>query len=61
MGLIASVSVAPMASIAVAIIWAVAIAVISMAVVATTVATAIMSPGVSVVVGNLFSRGIALR
>ena len=54
-----SVSVAPMASIAVAIIWAVAIAIISMAVIATAVATAIMSPGVSVVVGNFFSRGIA--
>ena len=72
LGLIASGLVAPtvMASVAITIIGSVvAIAVIgsvvaiaiSMAVIATAGATAIMSPGVSVVVGNLFSRGIAFR
>jgi hypothetical protein len=59
LGLIASVLVAP-TSIAVAIIWAsVAIAIISMAISMAVIATAIMSTGVSVVVGNFFSRGIA--
>ena len=50
----ASVTVAIVGSVvAVTIIWSVIA--ISVAVIATTV----MSPGVSVVVGNLFSRGIA--
>jgi hypothetical protein len=70
LGLIASVLVAPtvMASVAITIIGSVvAIAVIgsviaiSIAVITTAVATAIMSPSVSVVIGNLFSRGIAFR
>jgi hypothetical protein len=59
-------SVAIMASIAIAIIWAcVAIAIIwasvAIAISIAVIATAVMSPGVSVVVGNLFSRGIAFR
>jgi hypothetical protein len=49
------------ASVAIAVIRPIAVAVIAMAVVATPVATAIMSPGVSVAVGNLFSWRVGLR
>ena len=57
----ASVAVSIIGSVvAIAIIRAVTVA-IAIAVIATAVATAIMSPGVSVVVRNLFGRGIAFR
>ena len=44
-------------SVAIAIIWSV-VAIAIIAVIATAIATAIISPGASVVVGNLFHRRV---
>ena len=66
LGLIAGVLVAPtvVASVAITIIWPVVAIAVIRSVIAISIAvitTAIMSPRVSVVVGNFFSRGIAFR